>query len=96
MGPSDPFLVDEEMEYPNSAGRGDGTFLGKLELHYQLTVLGVAALIFLSGIVSPPSLVDDVDSAQAAIARTMLRSGDWVTARLDGVVYSTSLPCRTG
>ena len=38
-------------------------------------------------IVSPPSLMDDVDSVQAQIARNMLVSGDWVTARLDGVPY---------
>ena len=37
--------------------------------------------------VSPPSLMDDVDAVQAQIARNMLQSGDWVTARLDGVPY---------
>jgi len=31
--------------------------------------------------------MDDVDSVQAQIARNMLTSGDWVTARLDGVDY---------
>ena len=31
--------------------------------------------------------MDDVDSVQAQIARNMLISGDWVTARLDGVPY---------
>jgi len=31
--------------------------------------------------------MDDVDSVQAQIARNMLVSGDWVTARLDGVPY---------
>ena len=36
---------------------------------------------------SPPSLNDDVDAVQAQIARNMLASGDWVTARLDGVAY---------
>ena len=54
--------------------------------------MAVAALIFLGTIVSPPSLMDDVDSVHAAIARTMLRSGDWVTARLDGVVYLDKSP----
>ena len=29
--------------------------------------------------------MDDVDAVQAQIARNMLVSGDWVTARLDGV-----------
>ncbi len=42
--------------------------------------------------ISPPSLMDDVDSVQAQIARTMLSSGDWVTARLDGVTYLEKAP----
>lgn len=42
--------------------------------------------------VSPPSLVDDVDSVQAQIARNMVTSGDWVTARLDGVAYFEKPP----
>lgn len=42
--------------------------------------------------VSPPSLMDDVDAVQAQIARSMLDSGDWVTARLDGVVYLEKAP----
>ena len=41
---------------------------------------------------SPPSLQDDVDAVQAQIARTMLVSGDWVTARLDGVAYLEKAP----
>ncbi len=36
--------------------------------------------------------MDDVDAVQAQIARNMLRSGDWVTARLDGVVYLEKAP----
>ena len=42
--------------------------------------------------VSPPSLMDDVDAVQAQIAHNMLTSGDWVTARLDGVVYLEKSP----
>ena len=41
---------------------------------------------------SPPSLMDDVDAVQAQIARNMLRSGDWVTARLDGIPYLEKAP----
>ena len=52
---------------------------------YEWIVVLFAAIIFLSGIISPPSLMDDVDASQALIARNMLQSGDWVTARLDGV-----------
>ena len=36
--------------------------------------------------------MDDVDSVQAQIARNMLQSGDWVTARLDGVPYLEKSP----
>jgi Dolichyl-phosphate-mannose-protein mannosyltransferase len=36
--------------------------------------------------------MDDVDAVQANIARTMLSTGDWVTARLDGVLYLEKAP----
>ena len=36
--------------------------------------------------------MDDVDAVQAQIARNMLSSGDWVTARLDGVLYLEKAP----
>jgi hypothetical protein len=36
--------------------------------------------------------MDDVDAVQANISRTMLTSGDWVTARLDGVKYLEKAP----
>ena len=36
--------------------------------------------------------MDDVDAVQAQIARTMLGSGDWVTPRLDGIVYLEKAP----
>jgi hypothetical protein len=36
--------------------------------------------------------MDDVDAVQAQIARNMLDSGDWVTARLDGVPYLEKAP----
>jgi 4-amino-4-deoxy-L-arabinose transferase-like glycosyltransferase len=52
----------------------------------------VATAIYLGCVVSPPSLMDDVDAVQAQIAKTMLTSGDWVTARLDGVVYLEKAP----
>jgi 4-amino-4-deoxy-L-arabinose transferase-like glycosyltransferase len=52
----------------------------------------IAAAVYLGCIVSPPSLMDDVDAVQAQIARNMLTSGNWVTARLDGVVYLEKSP----
>lgn len=36
--------------------------------------------------------MDDVDAIQAQIARNMLTSGDWVTARLDGIPYLEKAP----
>ena len=62
--------------------------------HYELVVALVAALVFFGCIVSPPSLMDDVDSVQAQIARNMLQSGDWVTARLDGIPYLEKSPLK--
>jgi len=57
-----------------------------------LAVVLIAAAIYLGCIVSPPSLQDDVDAVQAQIAKTMLLTGDWVTARLDGVLYLEKAP----
>ena len=57
-----------------------------------LIVVLVAAAVFLGCILSPPSLMDDVDAVQAQLARNMLDSGDWVTARLDGVAYLEKSP----
>jgi Dolichyl-phosphate-mannose-protein mannosyltransferase len=36
--------------------------------------------------------MDDVDAVQAQIARTMLSTGDWVTAQLDGIPYLEKAP----
>jgi 4-amino-4-deoxy-L-arabinose transferase-like glycosyltransferase len=55
-------------------------------------IIFFAAAIYLGCAVSPPSLQDDVDAVQAQIAKTMLLSGDWVTARLDGVLYLEKAP----
>ena len=57
-----------------------------------LIVILFAGAIYLGCIISPPSLMDDVDAVQAQIARNMLTSGDWVTARLDGVAYLEKAP----
>jgi 4-amino-4-deoxy-L-arabinose transferase-like glycosyltransferase len=55
-------------------------------------VLLVSGAIYLGCIVSPPSLMDDVDAVQAQISRNMIVSGDWVTARLDGIAYLEKPP----
>ena len=61
-------------------------------LRYYLAVILFAAAVYIGCMISPPSLMDDVDAVQAQIARNMLTSGDWVTARLDGVVYMEKAP----
>ncbi len=57
-------------------------------------LLALAALIYSPALFSPPHLMDDVDAVQAQIARNMLESGDWVTARLDGVPYLEKAPLK--
>ncbi|MBK5291226.1 MAG: glycosyltransferase family 39 protein [Acidobacteriia bacterium] len=38
--------------------------------------------------------MDDVDAVQAQIARNMVDSGDWVTARLNGIAYLEKAPLK--
>src|SRR4051812_23631076 len=90
MGPSGSLPVDETMGHP--AASGNRRARKRNGIPGELIVLLVAALVFLGCIVSPPSLLDDVDAVQAQIARNMLDSGDWVTARLDGVAYLEKSP----
>jgi 4-amino-4-deoxy-L-arabinose transferase-like glycosyltransferase len=92
MGIDGAVSVDEKMEDSgNSVPQREPVGAGK-DWHLHLILLLVAAAIYLGCIVSPPSLMDDVDAVQAQIARNMLTSGDWVTARLDGVVYLEKAP----
>jgi 4-amino-4-deoxy-L-arabinose transferase-like glycosyltransferase len=60
----------------------------------QALVVAVACIVFLGTIASPPSLMDDVDAAYAQVARVMLESGDWVTGRLNGVLYVDKPPLQ--
>ncbi|HEY4046436.1 MAG TPA: glycosyltransferase family 39 protein [Acidobacteriaceae bacterium] len=69
-----------------------GTRVRRSWYTYLAVLLLVAAGVHLACIVSPPSLMDDVDAVQGQIARNMLASGDWVTARLDGVAYLEKSP----
>jgi 4-amino-4-deoxy-L-arabinose transferase-like glycosyltransferase len=70
--------------------RGENLELTKLKVY---GVVGLfAAAVYLGCIISPPSLMDDVDAVQAQIAVNMLHSRDWVTARLDGVAYLEKAP----
>jgi 4-amino-4-deoxy-L-arabinose transferase-like glycosyltransferase len=79
--------MDERMADSSSTLSGQPVFGPGKNWYLYLIVLLFAGAIYVGCIVSPPSLMDDVDSVQAQIARNMLVSGDWVTARLDGVPY---------
>ncbi len=53
-------------------------------LHLYLIVILFAAAVYIGCMISPPSLMDDVDAVQAQIARNMLsfrRLGDRPTGR---------------
>ena len=82
-------LAVETQDLP--ASKRDSGLLCRRWLLLALVFL-FAAAIYLGCVLSPPSLMDDVDAVQAQIARTMLASGDWVTARLDGVLYLEKAP----
>ncbi|HXX18867.1 MAG TPA: glycosyltransferase family 39 protein [Candidatus Acidoferrum sp.] len=60
--------------------------------HLYVIVLLFAASIYLGTVISPPSLMDDVDAEQAQTARNMLVSGDWVTEHIDGLVFLEKPP----
>src|SRR5437899_2798895 len=94
MGPVDAVPLDEEVgDRGRSSGRPatTGFFRGPVD---EIIVVLFAAIIYLGCILSPPSLMDDVDAVQAQIARNMLDSGDWVTARLDGIKYLEKAPLK--
>lgn len=80
------------MANADGALSGAGILDTRKNWHIYLAVLLIAGAIYIGCIVSPPSLMDDVDAVQAQIARNMLTSGDWVTARLDGVAYLEKAP----
>src|SRR3979490_3588211 len=88
MGTADPIPVDETLEHP----RAVSNFRSLSRFPPGLIALAVASAVYLGCVISPPSLMDDVDAVQAQIARNMLTSGDWVTARLDGVAYLEKAP----
>ncbi len=56
-----------------------------------LLVLLFAAFIYIPTLFSP-HLMDDTDAVNAQIPLNMLQSGDWVTARLDGVAFLEKSP----
>src|SRR2546421_9727755 len=94
MGPADSVSLDEKVgDRSRNSGSIESNGAGRCSFD-ELIVILFAAVIFLGCIVSPPSLMDDVDAVQAQIARNMLQSGDWVTPRLDGIAYLEKSPLK--
>ena len=97
MGSSGSLPVDEVLGNNRAAKDISGSRAGNSQRQFilgQLAVVAVACAVFLGCIISPPALMDDVDAVQAQIARNMLDSGDWVTARLDGIAYLEKSPLK--
>src|SRR4029077_13367491 len=92
VGADDALSMDGKMANSNDGRLRTETVSRSEHVYVYLIVLLVASAIYLGCIISPPSLMDDVDAVQAQIARNMLTSGDWVTARLDGVAYLEKAP----
>jgi 4-amino-4-deoxy-L-arabinose transferase-like glycosyltransferase len=84
--------MDEKVANPSDLGNDDTSLLTSKSWIVYLVVALIAGAIYLTSTLSPPSLMDDVDAVQAQIARNMLTSGDWVSARLDGVLYLEKAP----
>jgi 4-amino-4-deoxy-L-arabinose transferase-like glycosyltransferase len=84
--------MDETLEDQERRGNKPGDGRDGSGAEFGLIPLFFAAAIFLGCIISPPSLMDDVDAVQAQIARNMVTSADWVIARLNGVPYLEKSP----
>ena len=63
-------------------------------LRYEWIVVLFASAVFLTGVISPPWLMDNVDATQAVMARNILLTGDWVSFRCDGVLYLEKAPLK--
>src|SRR5260370_22156637 len=84
--------MDETMANPSDVKLDGASVLTSKSWLIYLIVALVAGAVYLGCSVSPPSLMDDVDAVQGQIARNMLTSGDWVSARVDGVLYLEKAP----
>ncbi len=79
--------MNETMTNTSDVKPDDASILTRKNWLAYLIVALVASAIYLGCIVSPPSLMDDVDAAVAQVSRNMVTSGDWITPRADGIVF---------
>jgi 4-amino-4-deoxy-L-arabinose transferase-like glycosyltransferase len=79
--------MNETMTNTSGVKLDDAGVLARKNGLVYLIVAAVAAAIYLGCIVSPPSLMDDVDAAVAQVSRNMVTSGDWITPRADGIAF---------
>ena len=80
------------MASSDNTGSGPQLSVASGNWRTYLAVLLIASAVYLGCVLSPPSLMDDVDAGQAQIARNMIASGDWVTAHIDGLPYLDKAP----
>src|SRR5229473_1722599 len=79
--------MDEKMANTSDVKLDGASVLTSKSWLIYLIVALVGGAIYLGCSVSPPSLMDDVDSAVAQISRNMVTSGDWVTPRAAGIAF---------
>jgi 4-amino-4-deoxy-L-arabinose transferase-like glycosyltransferase len=92
MGPDGSIDLDEAVEDRASVGGVRSADAGRRGTRGGWLAVAAAGLVLIVNTASPPRLMDDVDAVQAQIARNMFSSGDWVTARLNGVAYLEKAP----
>jgi 4-amino-4-deoxy-L-arabinose transferase-like glycosyltransferase len=83
--------MDQEL-HSRALARGAGRARAQKAEWWALgIVLLLAALIYVPTLFTP-HLMDDTDAVNAQIPRNMIQSGDWVTARLNGVAFLEKSP----
>ena len=86
--------INPDQGATHASPRSEEPASDKRSARYIAIICLIAAATFFSCIFSPPHLMDDVDAAQAQLARNMLTSGDWVTGQLDGVIFLDKAPLK--
>src|SRR5581483_7012226 len=94
MGSADPLPVAQTVGHRSGAAPGADNSRRSDLRRGELIVLLFASIIYVTSLIAPPRLMDDVDAVQAQISRNMIQSGDWVTAHLDGVKYLEKSPLK--